>query len=189
MLSSQASQLIAQAGNGESSRGSKQNWRLIGIALGSLLGPCQLPTTPGRAIDSPAPPGAWTRSVTFIWNRCVSVLTSTTTGRSRRPHSKAGFRLQCSSGCQIARPPGDTAVRDGGRPCRPAGGGCAGWLLSATATSGTGEEAFGREACRERMREHCGTGFGHVRGSAFEHDSEAPLEPVWAELQAHGISP
>ena len=52
-----------------------------------------------------------------------------------------------------------------------------------------GEEAFNREAYQERMLARCGTGFVHVRGSAFEYDSEAALEPLWAELQAHGISP
>lgn len=51
-----------------------------------------------------------------------------------------------------------------------------------------GEEAFDREAYQERMLERCGTGFVHVRGSAFEHGPEAALEPLWAELQAHGIS-
>ncbi|MBO0685847.1 MAG: DUF559 domain-containing protein, partial [Candidatus Dormibacteraeota bacterium] len=51
-----------------------------------------------------------------------------------------------------------------------------------------GAEAFDRDAHRQRMLTRCGLHFVRIRGAAFYRDPESTLEPLWAELQARGIT-
>lgn len=52
-----------------------------------------------------------------------------------------------------------------------------------------GPERFDEDMARQRQLERAGWRFMRIRGSAFEYDPQAALEPLWNELSELGIEP